>query len=91
MPRGRFWYGPGFWKGAGWYPGAGGFRGGWSGYGPWWGGRGFCRWWFGAPGLYYTPIRYSPENEKLYLEEQLELLRSELAGMEQKLAELNES
>jgi len=91
MPGGRFWYGPGFWKGAGWHPGAGGFQGGWSGYGPRLGGRGFYRWWSGAQVPYYAPVRFSREEEKSCLEEQLELLKSELAGMEQRLAELNET
>ncbi|MFO8191599.1 MAG: DUF5320 domain-containing protein [Bacillota bacterium] len=92
MPRVRFWYSPGFWKDAGWYPGAGGFRGGWSGYDFWWGqSRGFCQWRYDAPIPYYTPARINPKEEKSYLEKQLGLMKSELAEMEQRIAELNES
>lgn len=88
MPRGRYWYGPGFWKDASWHP-VGGFRGGGFGRGPGWGpGWGPCRWWYGAPGFYGGPAFSGPEDEKAFLKEQAELLKSELAELEQRMSEL---
>ncbi len=92
MPRGRHWYGPGFWKGPDWIPGAGGFRGGGYGRGPGWGpGWGPCRWWFADPGPYYGPVFEGPEDEKSFLQEQAEQLKEELAEVEKRMAELEET
>lgn len=92
MPRGRNWFGPGFWKGSEWVPGAGGFRGGRYGNAPGsgCGGPPPCRWWFASPGPYYTPPTPTPEEEKAFLQEQTELLKDELAELENRLSELEE-
>ena len=97
MPRGRSWYGPGFWKEEGWRPGMGGYRrgyGGWMGPGPGWGGYGpgYCRWWAGpgTPG-YYEPAFSGPDDEKVFLETQVEELKAELSEMETRINELEKS
>lgn len=58
-----------------------------AGRGP---GRGFCRWWPGAGGPYYGPVQHRPEDERAYLKDQAEMLKSELAEMEKRMAELEE-
>lgn len=96
MNRGRYWYGPGFWKqNRGWVPGSGGFRGGYCQYA----GSGALepepRWW-GRCGYFYPGYGFSqpwmdepaPDDEALFLKDQVRLLRTELEEIEKRLAEL---
>ena len=77
-------------------PRLGGFRGsgygrgtGWgSGWGP---GMGFCRWWAGAPAPYYGSAWSGVEDEKAFLKDQAELMKAELAEMEKRMADLEQS
>jgi len=77
-------------------PGSFGYRYAGYGRGPGWGmgrgyGRGFCHWWPGAPGPYYNGPDYPrEENEKEFLKEQVDILKTELAEMEKRMAELEE-
>ncbi len=94
MPRGRCWYGRGFWKqGRGWYPGAGGFRGGGYFYdGPGAFGpnlRGYCDYPYPDYGFYPAWMdEPAPEDEALFLKEQVQLIRTELEEIEKRLNEL---
>ncbi len=84
--------GGGFGPCRGAWPRLSGFRGGGFGRGPGWGpGRGPCRWWYGGPGPYYGPAWTGPEDEKAFLKEQAEQLKAELAEMEQRMAELEQT
>ena len=77
-------------------PRLGGFRG--SGYGRGIGrgagggpGRGACRWWAGDPVPYYGPAWSGTDDEKAYLKDQTEQLKAELAKMEKRMADLEQS
>ena len=82
--------GAGFWKGAGWYPGrmvSGAMPMALARWGPWW---------HAAAGPYYAPgwggpYGLTPEDEKAFLREQAEELKAELAELEKRLSELEES
>ncbi len=68
-----------------------GFRGGYGrgfGWGP---GRGFRHWWQTGPVPYYSPGATNPDDEKIFLKEQAEQLKAELAEMEQRMAELEQT
>ncbi len=86
--------GPG--TGGGFGPcGAGRGRAGWfgRGYGRGMGrgfGRGFRCMWQTEPGPFYGPAAVSPEDEKAYLIEQKEMLRTELEQMEKRIEELEQ-
>lgn len=73
-------------------PAAYGYRRGYFGRGF---GRGAgwasCRWWAGAPGPYYGRVRQDPVDEKAFLRDQAESLRAELAELEQRMADLEQS
>lgn len=80
-PRAYGLRGPAYGRGMGWGAGMG------QGRGP---GRGFCRWWNRSVVPYYSPVRYSPEEEKAYLKDHAEVLKAELAEMEHRMAEIDE-
>ncbi|MFO7951439.1 MAG: DUF5320 domain-containing protein [Bacillota bacterium] len=80
--------GRGFGPCSGFAPGMRGPRRGFWGRRPGW--RAY-RQWSGVPDPYYSSATSNPEDEKAYLKEQAEQLRQELAEMEKRMAELEES
>lgn len=53
-------------------------------------GRGFRRMWQAVPGPFYGQAAVSPEEEKAYLKEQKEMIRTELEQMEKRIEELEQ-
>ncbi|MDO9535044.1 MAG: DUF5320 domain-containing protein [Bacillota bacterium] len=95
MTKGRNLYGPGFWKQSReWAPGSGGFRGGFCQYaGPgvlepeprWWGPCHFYpNYGLDHPWMDEAP----PEDEALFLKDQVRLIRVELEEIEKRLSKL---
>lgn len=73
-------------------PAAYGYRRGYFGRGSGRGaGLGLCRWWAGAPLPNYGQMRQGPADEKAFIKDQAENLRAELAELEQRMAELEQS
>ncbi len=71
-------YGRGFWgRGSGFGYGRG------AGWGP-------CRWWAGSPFQGYGPGRPDNEDEKAFLQEQSDMLKEDLANIEQRISELDQ-
>ena len=52
-------------------------------------GWGACRWWAGAPAPYNGPVWSGPDDEKAFLEDQAARLKTELAEMEKRMADLD--
>ena len=48
---------------------------------------GFCRW--GRAGLHYGPARNSSEDEKTFLQGEVEILKAELAAVEKRLTAMD--